>query len=109
MATTYSGPSAHDMIQSHTLAKEIIARSNDAAPVLDASELSLLKRFIADPSSKDEMLKDLDMTDPAGSKAGAKAQGKESLVGYIIAQSVAGNEILSDEETSQLRAWFEQS
>ncbi|OBT51820.1 hypothetical protein VE04_08034, partial [Pseudogymnoascus sp. 24MN13] len=65
MATTYSGPSAHEMIQSHTLAKEIVARSNDPAPVLDPSELALLKRFVTNSPSKNEILKDLDTTDPA--------------------------------------------
>jgi hypothetical protein len=84
MATTYSGPSAHDMIQNHTLAKEIIARSNDPGPVLDASELALLKRFVADPSSKDEMLKDLGMKNLAGSKLVPKPRARAAWSATLL-------------------------
>ncbi len=108
MATTYTGPSAREMIQSHTLAKEIIARSNDPEPVLDPTELARLKRFVEVPSSKNEILKDLDMEDQEGDRPGTKAHSKGSLVGFLIAKSAAGTEILSEEEMLQLRTWFAQ-
>jgi hypothetical protein len=108
MATNYSGPSARETIQSHALAKEIITRSKDRATVLDTGELALLKRFVAGPLSKKEILKDVDMVDSEGARAGSRAHNKGSLVGFIIANSVAGNEFLNDEEMSQLRTWFAQ-
>ncbi|KAK1993164.1 hypothetical protein LX36DRAFT_661753 [Colletotrichum falcatum] len=50
MTTTYTGPSAAEMLANHTLGKEIISRNNDAEPVLDSEELALLEQFVNDPS-----------------------------------------------------------
>lgn len=83
-ATTYTGPSAREMFESHTLSKEIIARADDAEPVLDASELALLKRYVTAPESKAEILEELGCIDGDGKVVTAKAQGDGSLVAYIM-------------------------
>lgn len=107
--TPYTGPSAGEMIAKHTLAEEIISRANDASPVLDTNEIALLKQFCAQPTSlehKKKLLETAGMEDQAGDKVGHRAQGKGSLVGYIIAQSIAGKEVLDEGEVDRLRAWF---
>jgi hypothetical protein len=106
MATAYDGPSAREMIQNHTLVTEIIARANDPYPVLDANELAILSRFCQDPAAKEVILKDLDMVDQPGDKPGAKAQGKGSLAGFIVARAAAGDDILAADEIERLREWF---
>ncbi|KAL5323359.1 hypothetical protein ACEPPN_007894 [Leptodophora sp. 'Broadleaf-Isolate-01'] len=105
-ATTYTGPSAREMFESHTLSKEIIARADDAEPVLDASELALLKRYVTAPESKAEILEELGCIDGDGKVVTAKAQGDGSLVAYIMIQSVTGNDLLSDEDITELKTWF---
>ncbi|KAH6721308.1 hypothetical protein BKA61DRAFT_155282 [Leptodontidium sp. MPI-SDFR-AT-0119] len=105
-ATTYTGPSAREMFESHTLSKEIIARADDAEPVLDASELALLKRYVTAPESKTEILEELGCIDGDGKVVTAKAQGDGSLVAYIMIQSVTGNDLLSDEDITELKTWF---
>ncbi|KAG4418508.1 hypothetical protein IFR04_008402 [Cadophora malorum] len=89
--TAYTGPSAREMFDTHTLSKEIIARANDPEPVLDASELALLKRYVNAPEAKD------------------KANGSGSLVKYIMIQSNAGNDLLSEEEIAELKAWLDKA
>jgi hypothetical protein len=102
MASTFSGPSAREMLQSHTLAKEIIARNDkpDADRVLDDGELSLLRRWCAEPAAKEQILAEKNVKDAAS------AQQSGSLVGYLMAQSVAGNELVTKEEFENLQEWF---
>ncbi|KAG4439393.1 hypothetical protein IFR05_005142 [Cadophora sp. M221] len=95
-ATTYTGPSAREMFESHTLSKEIIARADDAEPVLDASELVLLKRYVTALESKTEILKELGCVDSDGTFLTSKAQGDEGFIGaldsaasYVILMHVA--------------------
>jgi hypothetical protein len=107
--TPYTGPSAASMISNHTLAEEIISRANDSSPLLDANELALLKQFCSQPTSlehKKTLLETTGMADQADDKAGDKAHAKGSLVGYIIAQSVRGKELLDEGEVERLRVWF---
>src|SRR5947209_4911168 len=107
MATTYSGPSGQGMLQNHTFAQEVIARANDPAPVLDANELALLKRFILKPSSKDEILKERGLNDTNVTDASQKASQQDSLVIYLVANAAAGNNRLTDIEMAELKEWFE--
>ncbi len=107
--TRYNGPSAREMIETHTLAQEIIARADDTEPVLDADELALLKRFLAGPESKVALLNERDIVGDQGDDVVAKARNSGSLVTYIIAQSVAGQEILGEEEVEMLKKWFERT
>lgn len=113
MATkTWSVGSA---LKSHTMAADIINRDkvgtsitdiNDQR-ILDASNLALLQRFCAAPSTKDEILRDEDMLDSPGDKVGSKALSKGHLVGYMIARHDTENPALEDREIEMLREWFE--
>ena len=107
MATTYTGPSVREMLDNHSTASEIIARANEPQPVLDDNNLAILRRFCMDPSSKDDILKELDIEDQPGDKAGAKAQAKGGLAGFIVAKSAAGEDLLGKDEMEVLRKWFQ--
>ena len=63
MTTTYTGPSVREMLESPTMALEIIARANNPQPVLGDKELAILRRFCMDTSSKDKILEEIDMAD----------------------------------------------
>ncbi|OLN81628.1 hypothetical protein CCHL11_05573 [Colletotrichum chlorophyti] len=95
----YTGPSARDMISTHTLAQEIINRNEDPAPVLDADELSLLSQFVADPTQGRALLEARGLADDV-TKSG-------SLVAYVISVHGTDKAALNDEEISLLEKWFE--
>jgi hypothetical protein len=104
----YTGPMPGEMIRSHTLAAEIIARHHDACPILGSSELTLLRRFCADPSAKEAVLRDRDMLDEPGDWPGKKAQSKHgSLAGFAIARHGTETPALQDREIEMLKKWFE--
>jgi hypothetical protein len=93
---------------SHTLAAEIIARHNDACPIFDSRELELLRRFCADPSAKEAVLRDRDMLDEPGDWPGKKAQSVHgSLAGFAIAKHGTETPALEEREIEMLRKWFE--
>jgi hypothetical protein len=97
-----------EMIRSHTLAAEIITRHNDDCPILDHNELTLLRRFCADPSVKEAILRDRDMLDGPADLPGKTAQSKHgSLVGFAIARHSTETPALEDREIEMLRKWFE--
>lgn len=77
--------------------------------VFDNERLDLLERFIVDPTIDNQtaMLKELDMLPEAGDvDPGYRANGKGSLVGYMIA--LCGTErSLTEQEIGEWRAWFE--
>lgn len=103
----YTGPSVATMLATHTLAHEIISRASSSCPILDTSELSLLKRFILTPSSGPSILSERGWVDAEGEKAGTNAHKKDgSLVGYVVAHSVRGQELLDEDEKVMLREWF---
>ena len=104
----YTGPMPGEMIRSHTLAAEIIARHNDPCPILDSSELTLLRRFCADPSAKEAVLRDRDMLDEPSDWPGKRAQSKYgSLAGFTIARHGTQTPALEEREIEMLRKWFE--
>jgi hypothetical protein len=77
---------------SHTLAAEIIARHNDACPILDSSELELLHRFCADLLRKRQCC------------VTAKAQSAHgSLAGFAIARHGTETPALEEREIKMLR------
>ena len=91
-----------------TLAAEIIARHNGACPILDSSELELLRRFCAGPSAKEVVLRDRDMLDEPGDWPGKKAQSAHgSLTGFAIARHGTDTLALEECEIEMLRKWFE--
>ena len=81
----WDGPSAREMINTHTLAKEIIARHKAPCPVFDDKCILELRRFVQYPSQSRAMLQDMGMLDAEGDKLGAAASNKGSLTGYIMA------------------------
>lgn len=109
----WAGPTVKEMIESHTLAHEIITRHNDLCPVLDPSELRILRQFILDPISHDKILRDHDMMDtPGDTTIGNAAQKKGSLAGFIVAHHSASSgsgvePALTEEEMERLKVWFE--
>lgn len=94
---TYTGPSVGQMLKNHTLAHEIITRHDGPQheSVLDDSELRLLQRFCADPSSKDEILD--------GYVAGSQPQ---SLVKFVVHKHGSEQPALEESEIVELRDWF---
>ncbi|KAK1731281.1 uncharacterized protein BDZ83DRAFT_746681 [Colletotrichum acutatum] len=95
----YTGPSPREMIESHTLAQEIINRNNDACPILDSDELSLLFDFVKDPSQARSLLETRGLADEP-TKTG-------SLVAYVISLHGTNNAALTDEEIQMLNQWFQ--
>ncbi|KAJ0161874.1 hypothetical protein CTA2_5457 [Colletotrichum tanaceti] len=81
------------MIASHTLAREIIDRSNDPCPILDSDELALLSQFVAEPSRGGALLEARDLTG--------------SLVAHVIILHGTEKAVLTEEEIKTLKEWFE--
>jgi len=100
-------PSTSAMIDTKTLAQNIIKRHNTSSEVLDARELSMLRRFCLDPSSRETILRDEGMLDAPGMPPGTVAvRNRGSLVGHCIARHGTDDPALSDEEVDALRDWF---
>lgn len=96
-------PSVRDMLKSHTLAAEIIARDDRREnEILDEAELVILDRFCAQPGARDEILRN---AHEAGIYSGAEG-GQTSLACYVVAQHGTARPALLDEEIERLRAWF---
>lgn len=106
----WTGPSPRDMITSHTLAEEIINRHDDACPVLGPSELVLLQRFVNNPATRNEILRDCNMEDDEGDHPGMKAQRDHgSLAGFVVAKHTddgTHGPALTEDEIEKLRVWF---
>ena len=99
-STTYSGPSVGEMLSTHTLASEIIARNDDTCPILDDNELQLLRSYVANPDAAPAMLESMSYVyDP---------QTPSSLVCFVMSLHGKGDErALSEGEIGTLRTWFE--
>ncbi|KXH41267.1 hypothetical protein CNYM01_04626 [Colletotrichum nymphaeae SA-01] len=95
----YTGPSPREMMESHTLAQEIINRNNDACPILDSDELSLLSDFVKDPSQARSLLETRGLADEP-TKTG-------SLMAHVISLHGTDKAALTDEEIKLLNRWFE--
>lgn len=95
----YTGPSVPDMIESHTLAENIIKYHEypESARILDDSELSLLRQFVQHPENRDAILKNKGVTNAE--------ECNGSLVTFLIFKH--GNEdLLAESEIEALRKWF---
>ncbi|KAK1761519.1 hypothetical protein QBC47DRAFT_409529 [Echria macrotheca] len=93
-SSEYTGPSVPEMLKTHTLAKEIIARHNDPCPILDDQEILKLRGFVQDPVSAQTEQHGVDI-----SKSG-------SLVAHIIRDWGTKETLLTEQEVRDLKEWF---
>lgn len=107
-AGQYSGPSAQEMLASHTFAKEVISRDKGPEPqrVFDDQGLVLLRRWCNDPASTEKILAEEQLADAPGDRPGKKAIEKGNLVGLLMANSVVGNDLITNEEFETLQEYF---
>jgi hypothetical protein len=96
----WTGPSAGEMIRTHTLAHEIITRHDDPCPVFDGSELAYLQAYLANTATDNatRLLAEHKTTSPNADQ--------NSLVAYIVGREVQGETLLDDNEKTALRQWF---
>ena len=102
-------PPVDQLLQTHTLASKIISYHKTPSPILDASELSLLRAFCANPSTvnRKALLTEHDMLDAPGDRPGASAATqKGSLVGMLIARWGTEEPALVEGEWEKLKDWF---
>ncbi|CAK7271983.1 hypothetical protein SEPCBS119000_004886 [Sporothrix epigloea] len=107
--TPYAGPTARDMIASHTLAAEIIARHGSGSQaIFDDDNINQLRAFVTDPAAtRAALLSKLDATEDDDVAAlTAKVAGSHSLVDYAVITRGTPKEALTDAEMDTLRAWF---
>lgn len=104
----YTGPSVGEMLRSHTLAHEVIARHEDPCPIFDGAELAYLQDYIMDPSAANgaQLLEKHRVPDEAHGETGAGTSREGSLVGYIISREVQGDILLDEAEKAALRKWY---
>ncbi|KAF1923623.1 uncharacterized protein M421DRAFT_425681 [Didymella exigua CBS 183.55] len=106
-AKTYTGPSVPDMVRDKTLAANIIKFHNHPTSdsILDGENLSLLQRFVEEPSKREQVLRD-EGIEPEESLKGKQA----SLVAYAVwahGREEMNGGILKEEDLELLRLWFE--
>lgn len=106
-AKPYTGPSVPDMIRDKTLAENIITYHNHPTSdsILDDDNLKMLRRFVEDPSKREQILSD-EGIDPDESLKGKQA----SLAAYAVwahgREDIDGG-ILKEQDVEMLRSWFE--
>lgn len=107
----YTGPSVRDMIQSHTLADQIIHRHYmpQDETILDQSELDLLQRWARNPTAEERIaiMQENGIQDDQGGRVGDKAASQGSLVGFCIVRSTEDNPPLNNAELERLKRWFD--
>lgn len=104
LVETYSGPSVHDMISTHTLAENIIKYGPQ---ILDDKEMALLKRFVNDPDSREQILTEVHIEDVDG----VTGQYHGSLAGFIVMRHKTEvgetvEPVLTNDEIETLKEWF---
>lgn len=103
-STAWDGPSAKDMIASHTLAQEIIQRHGGPYPVFDDECIEELRRFISDPSRAQHLLREMGIIDAEGNSTPA---AKSSLTGHIMTRHGTDEPALTGDEIHALKEWFD--
>lgn len=109
----YNGPTVREMVASHTLAQETMARhgTGDQA-IFDDDNINQLRRFVQDPSSERSVVfgklgmgsgDDSNDVQAAIDKAGG---GGHSLAEYAVVAHGTDKAVLTDEEIVALREWF---
>ncbi|KAL9071748.1 MAG: hypothetical protein Q9161_004012 [Pseudevernia consocians] len=104
---TYTGPSVAHMLETRTFAPTVISNHNTSNAIFDDTQLAILREFSADPSKKDEILSQHDMTDAPGDRPGQKAAEKGSLTGVVIARYGTSETAFQDGDIEKLNEWFE--
>lgn len=104
LVETYNGPSVHDMISGHTLAENIMKYGPQ---ILDDKEMALLKRFVNDPDSREEILTEVHIEDVDG----VTGQYHGSLAGFIVMRHKTEvgetvEPVLTNDEIETLKEWF---
>lgn len=104
---TYTGPSVPTMIQSKSLAENIIKYHNHPTSdsILDDANLDLLQRFVNEPGRREELLREQGI-DPEESLEGKEA----SLAAYVVWAHGRGDMdggMLKEGDMEMLRGWFE--
>jgi len=100
-STEYTGPSVSEMIKTHTLAKEIMARHGDPCPILDDQEILKLRGFVQDPATAAAQ------TEQYGAENISNESGG-SLVAHIVRGwgNTEGKTLLTEQEVRDLKEWF---
>jgi hypothetical protein len=105
-AKPYTGPSGADMVRDKTLAENIIKYHDHPTSdnILDDDNLDLIQRFVEDPSTRDQILKD------EGIDGNGSLQGKQtSLAAYVVwahgREDMDGG-VLKKGDIEMLRSWF---
>ena len=103
-SSEYTGPSVPEMIKTHTLAKEIMARHGDPCPILDDQEILKLRGFVRDPAAA---VAQTEQTEQHGANNISNESGG-SLVAHIVRGwgSTEGETLLTEQEVRDLREWF---
>ena len=94
------------MLRTHTLVSQTVAYPVDDHPIFDSTELSILRRFCANPAIKEQLLKDVDMLDQPGEKLGTGAGRKGSLAGTLVSRAGTEEDFLEKNEWESLKDWF---
>ncbi|CAK7207072.1 hypothetical protein SEUCBS139899_009880 [Sporothrix eucalyptigena] len=106
----YTGPSAREMIASHTLAAETIARHGSGSQaIFDDDNIRQLRLFVTDPAAaRASVLAKLGFTegDDTAAIIAKAASGSHSLVDYAVVTRGTDKEALTDGEMETLREWF---
>lgn len=96
----------NSLIQNHTLAKAIIESQNgNKNLILDDEQLEMLRRFVQDPSQRNEILKEAGLEDRKYSP-GEYIGGLSQFIVLRHGQDHS-EDVLNAEEIEMLRKWFE--
>jgi len=99
-ANEWTGPSAGQMIKTHTLAKETINHHGGRTPVFDDLEIIRLRRFVQDPTQAEQLLAELDLADGGAWRTG-------SLAAHIIKTWGTDKSALTQDEVDALKEWYD--
>lgn len=91
----YNGPTAREMLDTHTFTKTVIDRhalDDRQQHVFDEANLAELRQWVEDPARAKQILAAKGLADPAA------AQTSGSLVSYLMAKSVEGEDLVTKEQ-----------
>jgi len=95
----WTGPTVRQMVDTHTLAKEVIDRHNDPCPVFDDKAILQLRRFVQDPAQVEKLIQELDSADGGAWRSGG-------LTALIMTTWGTDKSYLTQDEVVSLKEWF---